>query len=235
MSAPPAPPSPSPLPPAFNKPADLPPAFSKPAEEKSSWAFATLPDGRQVEDRPSSKDPGGGNPVPLVWRTEGAKLQRSMLPKLAALLGALMAIVAYYLGRLMDLDVVTYGTIALVVFLVGFGVFYFVLGRMLRAQMSGEGGLSMMYLPIPLATPEQAGAIVSAAAATLGRTANAPKRLGRVTYWDLDVPIRFYFNPMMGPALTFLSIKTAKRDQLDLYLRLKGQILAQLLPPQPPA
>jgi hypothetical protein len=195
---------------------------------------AVLPDGQQVEDRTSSLDPGGGDPAPLVWRTEGAKLQRSTLPKIAALVAVLFGIIGFYIGRLMDADLATTGIVALVAFLVSFAALYVALGTLMRAQLSGEGGLSIMYLPPHLANPQTVGSMVSAAATALGHVANPPKKLRAITYWDLEVPIRFYFNPMMGPARTFMSIKTATREQQDLYRRLKGHVLTQLQPPQPP-
>ena len=227
----------SPLPPAFSQSAPLPPAFQQPQQHAgppSEWARAVMPDGREVPDRTSSLDPGGGDPAPLLWRTESSKLQKTMLPKLAALVAVLLALVAYYGSRAVGADAAGTGIAIGVTFLIGFVALYFGLRFALRRQISGEGSISVMYLPPPFATPDAAGRLVWAAAGALGRNVKGPSTLRGVTYWDLDVAVRFYLNPMFGPSKTFLSIKTGSRENADLYRRLKGQILAQVAPPPPP-
>lgn len=226
-------PDPSPLPPAFDQPATLPPAFQRqPTDTPSEWARAVMPDGREVLDRLSSLDPGGGSPAPLVWRTEGAKLQKKMLPKLSALVAALLAVVAYYAARAASADAASMGLAILITFAAGFVALYVGLGFAMRKQVSGEGSLSIMYLPPQLATPDAAGRLVWGAAAACGRQVKGPSTLRGVTYWDLDVPVRFYLNPMFGPSKTFLSVKTGSREHADLYRRLKGHILAIVGPPK---
>jgi hypothetical protein len=233
--------APPPLPPAFSQPASaspsaLPPAFAKPAqpqEAPSEWSRAILPDGTVVQDLPSSLDHGGGAPSPLVWRTESSKLQKKMLPKLAALVAVLFAVIAYYGAKLAGVSASTMGIAILVTFLVSFVACFFGLGYAMRKQISGEGALSVMYLPPHLANAATVGSIVSSAAAAHGRQAHGPKTLRGVQYWDLDVSVRFYLNPMFGPSRTFLSIKTGSRENADLFRRLKGTILTMVAQMQP--